>query len=90
MRLSTGVPRGQCATNGAAEGFMAIIPPMLLSPFSKLTPFNNSFILFSLISPAEGLLLDMTEWLIAQLWLSCLVMLQSSEWFILVLLFHFN
>lgn len=28
--------------------------------------------------------------MIAQLWLSCMVMLQSSEWFILVLLLHFD
>lgn len=36
-----------------------------------------------------GLVLDMIVFMIAQLWLSCLVMLQSSEWFILVLLLHF-
>lgn len=42
-----------------------------------------------LLSPFSKLTL-MIVWMAAQLWLSCMVRLQSSEWLLLVLLLHFN
>lgn len=77
-------------------GISVLLKELLKTSLSSLSSSSHpsqsspSATILSTFFPAVGLVLDRIVCMIAQLWLSCMVMLQSSEWFILVLLLRFD